>query len=56
MSQVNIFWEAVKQQDLAFVQYALKHGIDVNKPDKSGVTPLMIAAEKDNLDIVRGVL
>ena len=49
---MDIF-EAIKNDDLDFVKSYVEQGGDVNKRDKKGSTPLMIASFFGRLEIVK---
>ena len=46
-------FEAVRNGDLKFVKRYVEQGGDVNKRDKKGSTPLMIASFFGRLEIVK---
>ena len=50
-----IFFTAVTQGNIAIVKDQLSKGIDVNQK-KNGVTPLMIAASNDDVDMIKILL
>ena len=48
--------DAVKADDVAAAQAAIKRGADVNCKDAEDLTPLMLAADKDSASITRMLL
>ena len=52
---IDIFFTAVTQGNIAIVKDQLSKGIDVNQK-KNGVTPLMIAASNDDVDMIKILL
>jgi len=47
-----VFWEP-KQQQVEIAKACIKYGCNINKLDENGDTPLLVAIEHENLELVK---
>ena len=50
------FWNAVNEGNVDQVNKMIKLGLDINKPDDDGTTPLLVATIYDHLNVVEALL